>query len=71
MEMVLVAVVVVAVVVASVLLARRVQHPEDTASHTDTGRDGTGERFYSDTDRPAGPDAEDATGPSNRFPDRP
>jgi hypothetical protein len=71
MEPVLVAMVVIVVVAGSVLLARRVRHPEDTASHTDTGRDSAGERFYSDADRPAGPDAEDTATPPNRSPDRP
>lgn len=66
---VLVVLVVVVVVVGSVLLARRVQHPENTATHHDEGRDSTGERFYSDTDRPAGPDAEDTAVPPNRLPD--
>ncbi|HEU5150615.1 MAG TPA: hypothetical protein VFU19_08970 [Iamia sp.] len=64
MQGVLIVVLVVAVVAGSVVLARRVRHPENTASHHDEGRGSTGERFYSDTDHPAGPDAEDPIGPT-------
>lgn len=69
MEGVLVVLLVIAVVVGSVLLARVARHPESTASHDDERRDSTGERFYSDTDRPAGPDAEDPVGPDRLTPD--
>lgn len=57
-------VVVVLIVVASALLARRVQHPEQTASHADEADDSTSERFYDTADRPGGPDAEDPVGPA-------
>lgn len=56
-------VVVVLIVVVSALLARRVQHPEQAASHDD-GPASTSERFYESADRPAGPDAEDPVGPT-------
>ena len=69
MQGVLIVLLVVAVVVGSVLLARVVRHPENTASHHDEGRYGTGDRFYSDTDRPAGPDAEDPIGPAHPSPE--
>lgn len=69
MKVLLVVLVVVAVVAAAIWLAKRVRQPEDTASHSDEGRTATGERFYSDTDRPAGPDAEDPVQPP--IPDPP
>lgn len=68
MEMLIVALVVLAVVLVSVWAARRVKHPEQAASHDDTGRDSTSDRFYNETDRPAGPEAEDPTMTPNRFP---
>lgn len=64
----LVVLLVVATLAGSVWLARRVRHPENTASHSDEGREGTGARFYSDTDRPAGPDAEDPVLPPIQDP---
>lgn len=70
MEMFLVLVVVVVVGVGAALLARRVQHPEQAASHDDTARDTTSDDFYNPTDRPAGPDAEDPPVPPNRFPEQ-
>jgi hypothetical protein len=54
------------VVAAAVWAARRLPHPEQTASHHDERTDSTSQRFYSDTDRPAGPDAEDPIGPTSR-----
>ena len=57
---------VVVVVAVSVLLARRVQHPEQTATHAGEGpdRDVTTGRLEDGVDRPAGPDAEDPVGPT-------
>lgn len=58
--------VVIVVVAVSVLLARRVQHPEDTASHDDGNRDASlSARLYDGVDRPAGPDADDPVGPAH------
>ncbi len=58
-------VVVLVVAVGSALLARVVQHPEQTATHDDveTGPE-QDQRFYEGVDRPAGPDAEDPVGPT-------
>lgn len=64
MTIAIVLLVVVVVAVGSAALARRARHPEVTASHDEDPRDATGERFYSDTGRPAGPDAEDPVGPT-------
>jgi hypothetical protein len=66
MQIALVFAVIVLVAVVSALLARRVQHPEQTATHDpapheDPGADSTSDRFYTDS-RPAGPDAEDPVG---------
>ena len=71
MDMLIVFVVVVVVAVGAAYLARRVKHPEQAASHDDTGRDSTSDRFYNETDRPAGPEAEDPPVPPNRFPEQP
>lgn len=57
--------VVLVVVVGAALLARRVQHPEDAASHDDSGVETTSGRFYDTADRPAGPDADDPVGPTH------
>ncbi|WCO68219.1 hypothetical protein PO878_05700 [Iamia majanohamensis] len=57
--------VVLVVVAGAALLARRVQHPEDAASHDDGQADTTSERFYDTADRPAGPDADDPVGPAH------
>lgn len=70
MDMLLFALVVVVVAVGAALLARKVKHPEQAASHDDTGRDSTSDEFYNETDRPAGPEAEDPPIPPNRFPDQ-
>jgi hypothetical protein len=48
------------VVVLCVALLRD-GHPENGCSHGDHPRQRDGERFYSQVDRPAGPDAEDAS----------
>ncbi len=64
MQIAIVVLVIVVVAVGSALLARKVRHPEDTASHSDTGGDTTTERFHTDPGRPAGPDAEDPIGPT-------
>lgn len=68
MKVVIAAVVVVALVALSVWAAKRVRHPENTASHAQDPRESTSERLYSDTDRPAGPDAEDPDGGLHRRP---
>lgn len=61
-------IVVVLVVAGSVWLAKRVNHPENAGSHTDTAGDSTSERFYTDPGRPAGPDAEDPVGGTGSAP---
>ena len=68
-----VAVVLVVVVLVGLCMwgARRMRHPEQTASHAEDVRDSTSERFYSDADRPAGPDAEDPVGGLQRFDETP
>jgi hypothetical protein len=66
-----VAVVVVVVVGAAVFLARRVQHPEQTATHADLDKDRTTDRFHRTDDRPAGPGAEDPVGPTRIRDDPP
>lgn len=65
MAIALVILVVVVVVVVSVLLARRVQHPEQSATHgeVETGPS-TSSKLYEGSDRPAGPDADDPVGPA-------
>jgi hypothetical protein len=63
-EIAIVLLVIVVVAVGSALLARRVRHPENAGSHTDTSGDTTTERFHTDPGRPAGPDAEDPIGPT-------
>jgi len=66
-----VALVVLALVAAAVVGARYVRHPEQTAGHDDERRDSTSERFYGTTDTPAGPDADEPVGGTNRRPDSP
>lgn len=68
MTTLIVIVVVLVVVAASVWAAKRVNHPENAASHTDTSGDATSERFYTDPGRPAGPDAEDPVGGAGSAP---
>ncbi len=58
--------VVVLVMAGAVALARRVQHPEDSASHSHGGeRNSTSDELYGKADRPAGPDADDPVGPAH------
>ncbi len=66
-----VALVVLALVAAAVVGARYVRHPEQTAGHDDERRDTTSDRFYGTTDTPAGPDADEPVGGTNRRPDNP
>ena len=60
----IVTIVVILLVAASIVAARHVRHPEQTASHTDEHPDTTDDRFHAGSDRPAGPDAEDPIGPT-------
>ena len=64
-----VALVVLALVAAAVVGARYVRHPEQTAGHDDEHGDTTSDRFYGTTDTPAGPDADEPVGGTNRRPD--
>lgn len=69
MTVVIVVVAVLVVVALSVWAARHVRHPEQTASHADVGGRTDSDRFYTDTDRPAGPDAEEPVGGLHRRDD--
>ena len=64
----LVAVVVVVLVVGAVMASKRVQHPEQTASHTDPDTHTRSERLYEGVDRPAGPDVDDVVEPDPEPP---
>jgi hypothetical protein len=57
-------VVVVAIFVIAAWASGHMRHPEQTATHPDVNqRETTSERFYAQSDRPAGPDAEDPPAP--------
>lgn len=67
------AVTVVVLVVVAVLASKRVQHPDQASDRRTDERaadgDTTSTRFYDPTDRPAGPDADEPVGGTNRRPD--
>lgn len=70
---VVLAVTVTVLVVVAVLASKRVQHPDQASDrHTaERARDGDTDssRFYDPVDRPAGPDADEPVGGTNRRPD--
>lgn len=58
-----VAVVVIALVVGAVLVAKRLPHPEQTATHGDEPPATTSGQLYDGADRPAGPDVDETVPP--------
>lgn len=58
-----VAIVVIVLVVGAVLLAKRLPHPEQTASHTDLPGVTESDQLYGGAGRPAGPDVDETHPP--------